>query len=102
MIMMLIILPRISNIFMQTPGAIRSPALIIKARITSGILLMRSVIMGTPATIPPTKQPTGIVTIPQRNPKRTSLWYYLLTALSPNGMVNEMVQPIIDDTTSPL
>ena len=56
----------------------------------------------SPQTRPATKQPMGTVTIPQSRPKKSSLCCSFFTSPKEKGMVKEITQPIIEDTTKAL
>ena len=53
-------------------------------------------------TRPETKLPTGIVAIPQRRPKKSSLCCVCLTSPIENGMVKDITHPIIEEITKAL
>lgn len=67
-------LPKTEKILIVISGNFRSPIIMITEIRIAGARFIKTVRGFIPITRPETKQPTGIVLIPQRSPKRTSLW----------------------------
>ena len=66
--------PKTEKILIVISGNFKSPIMIITEIRIAGARFIKTVRGLIPITRPETKQPTGIVLIPQRSPKRTSLW----------------------------
>ena len=67
--------PKMEKILIVIFGNLRRPMMIITEMSRAGERLRRTVSGEIPITIPETKQPRGIVHIPQRRPKSTSSWF---------------------------
>ena len=65
--------PKIEKILIVISGNFRRPIIMITEIRIAGARFIKTVRGFIPITRPETKQPTGIVLIPQRSPKRTSL-----------------------------
>ena len=98
----LIKFPKTVKHLMQMSGIkIRQVPIIIE-RIMRGKRLTRSAMTGNLQIRPATKLPTGIVAIPQRIPKKSSLWFSLAVRPKAKGIVNETTQPIMEETMKAL
>ena len=93
--------PNIEKILIVISGNFRRPIMIMTEMRIAGARLIKTVRGLIPIARPETKQPTGMVLIPQRSPRRTSLWCSFFDELRATGIVNEMVAPSIDATQSP-
>ena len=104
--------PTTASAFIKMPNAVKhliqafgrktSATAIITEIIIKGKRLSRSERMSILQIKPETKQPIGTVAIPQSKPKKSSLCRSLLTRPSEKGMVKDITQPIIEDTTNAL
>ena len=61
-------LPNTVKARMSSPSIFQSPSAMRAERIRMGMRFLRSMTIGNPSTIPPSRMPKGMVTIPQRMP----------------------------------
>ena len=104
--------PIIESVLIKNPKTEKHLIQIFGTKIRATAIITEIIIKGSkfikrssapiPHVIPATKQPIGIVIMPQSKPKNISLCFSFFIIPRAKGIVNEITHPIIEDTIKAL